>query len=229
MESPFKVLIFTPIWGRPEIVKIWAEGVRRIQNYWPEAIEFDVLCIVSTEEDKQLIEELGFNWVWSENKPLGKKHNNGLQAVKDGDWEYIMQLGSDDLISNEYLHYAVYAMQCGLDLFGVNAIYFADSETKKACKFQLTTQENVLIGAGRFISHKAIKALNYDLWPNEIERGLDMTSQGRLIAKGFSPSVLETSEICVLDLKSAVNIWSFERFAKFHPSVDWSQIEHFFK
>jgi len=229
MESPFKVRIFTPIWGRPEIVKIWAKGVKRLQKYWPEAIEIDVFCVVSTEEDRDLIQSLGFKWGWAENKPLGKKHNDGLEYVKNGDWEYILQLGSDDLLSNEYLHYALYAMQSGLDFFGVDAIYFADSETKKACEFKLSTQAAKLIGAGRFISHKALASVDYRPWPNEISKGLDMTSQALLESKGYKPTVLKTSEICVLDVKSSVNIWSFDRFAKFNPSVDWSRIETFFE
>lgn len=221
MESPFKVIVFTPIWGRHEIVRIWAKGVERIKRYWPEAIDIDVLCMVSTKEDEQLIKELGFRYVWAENKPLGKKHNEGLKGLKDGDWDYILQLGSDDLITNDYLHYALYGMQCGYDLFGVDRLYFADYKTKQACKFDLSTQASVLVGAGRFISHKAVKKLNYKLWPDSVNRGLDMTSQANLATIGVEPIKLFTSDYCVCDVKSDVNIWSFDRFAQYSEAVNY--------
>lgn len=225
MEKPFKVIVFTPIWGRHEIVKIWAAGVRRIQKYWPEALNIDVLCMVSTNEDKELIQDLGFDYVWTENKPLGKKHNDGLKALKGKDFDYILQLGSDDLISNDYLHYALFGMQSGFDLFGVNRLYFVDYNTKQGCKFDLSTQASTLVGAGRFISHKSIKRLKYNIWPDSINRGLDMTSQLNLSTIGVTPNILQTTNYCVCDVKSEVNIWSFERFDKFHESVDYEEIK----
>jgi len=229
MESAFKVIVFTAIWGRPEIVKLWAKGVKRIKAYWPEAIDIDVLCIVSTKEDEKLIKELGFSCVWTENKPLGKKHNEGLKALEVKDWDYILQLGSDDLISNDYLHYALYGMQSGYDLFGVDRLYFADYKTKQACKFDLTTQASVLVGAGRFISHKAIKKLNYKIWPDSVNRGLDMTSQANLATVGVSPIKLVTSDYCVCDVKSDTNIWSFDRFARFSEAVDYESLKNDFR
>lgn len=223
MARKFKVIVFTPVWKRPEILKIWAKGVQRLQEYAPEYVDIQPLCIVSDQEDADLVSSFGFNMVWSENKPLGKKHNAGLEYLRNKEFDYILQLGSDDLITSEYLNYSYSAMEKGLDLFGVTKLYFVEPKLEKACYFSLTTHQSTLIGAGRFISHKAIKKLNYKLWPDGINRGLDMTSQNNLALIGVAPEIINTSSICVLDVKSEVNIWSYDTFGDNYPEVKYKE------
>ena len=222
MESSFKVIVFTPVWGRHEILKLWALGVDRLMHQTPQ-IEIEALCVVSNKEDKDLVLSLGLEWVECENKPLGKKHNAGLEALRGRKFDYILQLGSDDLASNNYLNYALPAMVAGLDIFGVSALYFCEPKTEKACRFELSTQANKLIGAGRFISHRAIKALDYKLWPDDVNKGLDMTSQANLSAKGFVPHIINTTDICILDVKSETNIWPYKTFGDYYPAVDYQE------
>lgn len=221
MEKSFKVVVFTAVYGRHEILDLWAEGVERLKHYWPEKVEITPFCIVSNIKDEEKVKEYGFAYTKTLNRPLGRKHNVGLEALKDWDFDYIMQLGSDDLATDEYLEYAIPMMQKGIDLFGVKELYFFEPKLRKACKFQLTTQQNALIGAGRFISHKAIKKLNYKLWPNSVNRGLDMTSQANLAMIGASPNVINSPEICIADVKSEVNIWSYDTFGDNYPAVDY--------
>lgn len=229
MAGPFKVVVFTPVWGRHEILKRWAEGVNRIKNYWPDIIEIIPLCIVSNQEDKEIVQSFGFGWCEAENLPLGRKHNAGLDFLRKLDFDYILQLGSDDVISNEYLHYILPLMIDEVDMFGVGSLYFAEPKTKKACRFDLSTHANTVIGAGRCISHRAIETLDYKLWPDEVNKGLDMTSQANLQAIDVIPYLIQTSDICVLDIKSDTNIWSYDTFGNNFPKVDYSEVSEKFK
>lgn len=228
MEKTFKVVVFTAVWGRHEVLDVWHKGVERIKNYWPERIEIIPFCMVSNTEDEAKVKGYGYDYVRCPNKPLGQKHNAGLQALKRIDFDYIIQLGSDDLITNEYLEYALSAMHSGVDVFGVDRLYFTEIGTQKACKFMVTTHANKLIGAGRFISHKAIKKLNYTLWPDEINKGLDMTSQAMLLEIGARPVVVNTTDICVLDVKSKTNIWSYDTFGDNYPKVNIERVKQLF-
>lgn len=228
VNSKFKVIVFTPIWGRHDIVRIWQKGIERIKNYWPEAIEIIPFCMVSNKADKDMIESFGYQYTYCDNTPLGAKHNAGAMALKDIDFDYILQLGSDDLITNEYLEYALAAMVEGKQLFGVNKLLFCEPKKQSACSFHLTTQSYTLIGAGRFISREAIEKLNYKLWLDGINRGLDMTSQSNLANIGISPEVLEIYKYCVLDVKSDTNIWSYEHFADNHPKANYNLVKHLF-
>lgn len=221
MESKFKVIVFTPVWGRHEILELCAEGVKRIQKYAPEYIEIEPFCMVSNDEDEALIQYFGFPYIRTENKPLGRKHNAGLEALRSKDFDYILQLGSDDLITDRYLNYAYTGMCLDWDLFGVTKLYFCEPESKRACMFSLSTQESTLIGAGRFISHRAIEKLNYKLWPDSINRGLDMTSQANLATIGVSPKILNLDHIGVMDVKSDTNIWPYETFGRLYPKVEY--------
>jgi len=228
MEKSFKIVVFTPVWGRHEVLDIWQKGVERIKAFWPEQIKIIPFCMVSNDEDEAKIEEYGYEYVRCENKPLGNKHNIGLEALRDIDFDYILQLGSDDLITNEYLEYALAAMQSKIDVFGVDRLYFTEIGTEDACKFVLTTHKNVLIGAGRFISHKVIKLLDYEMWPHDINRGLDMTSQANISTFGIFPVVISTADICVLDVKSNTNIWGYATFHDRYPKVHIETVKALF-
>lgn len=61
MARKFKVIVFTPVWKRPEILKIWAKGVQRLQEYALEYVDIQPLCIVSDQEDADLVSSFGFN------------------------------------------------------------------------------------------------------------------------------------------------------------------------
>lgn len=227
-DLPLKVVVFTPIWGRHDIVKIWQKGVERIKNYNPQVFEIIPFCMVSNKEDRELIESFGYDYIETENKPLGRKHNKGLEALKDREFDYILQLGSDDLITNEYLHYLLSPMLSREPVFGVNRLLFCEPSTEKACRFELTTQDNILIGAGRCISYEAIEALNFNLWPNDINRGLDMTSQANLYEVGAMPFSIATGDFCVLDVKSDTNIWSYNNFGNNYPKVEYKEVKRLF-
>ena len=228
MQKSFKIVVFTPVWGRHDVLEIWHKGVERIKAFWPEKIEIIPFCMVSNDEDEAIIKGYGYQYVRCENKPLGAKHNAGLEALRNIEFDYILQLGSDDLITNEYLEYALAAMNKSIDVFGVDRLYFTEIGTDQACKFILTTQANELIGAGRFISHRVIKLLDYELWPYDINRGLDMTSQANMSMYEAFPKVISTENICVLDVKSNTNIWSYETFGDNFPKVHIDQVKALF-
>lgn len=212
MAANFKVLVFTPIWGRHKVVQVWHEGVKRLNSYWPEMFEFIPFGVVSNTEDVRLCDRLGIEHTIAENKPLGAKHNKGLQATKEFNYDYIIQLGSDDVIFNDYLPYLAYAMNKGVDIAGVEELYFWDCKNAKGVLFQVMNGINKVIGAGRIISRKAIEALDFTLWADGINSGLDFSSQQKLAAKGFKTEVIITSCPVVADFKTANNIWTYNHF-----------------
>jgi len=212
MAANYKILVFTPIWGRHEVVKIWKAGIDRINAYWPEMFEFIPFCVVSTPEDYELIEGWGIANTYASNKDLGYKHNQGLAATMDIDYDYIVQLGSDDVICNDYLHYAAKAIQDGHDVFGVTDLLFYSLLKDEGKIFHISNGKNKVIGAGRFISREVIEACAYTLWIDNVQKGLDYVSQCKMEAKGYQTQVIRTGGIPVIDFKSGTNIWAYERF-----------------
>lgn len=220
----FKVLVFTPIWGRHEIVRLYQKGYQRLKSYWPEFFEFDQLAVVSNQADAVLCDELGIPYCTAPNKPLGQKHNMGLKHALTMEWDYIMQMGSDDIMHPELLHY--YAGWMGIkDHFGVDRIYFTN--LKRAMECRLTPGGvNSLIGAGRMISRKAIMKVQ-ELWPNDINRSLDFFSQKRLVKRGYPAFVVRLDDTYLVDVKSQVNIWKYEDLERACKKIELREIEKF--
>jgi len=213
MAASFKVLVFTPIWGRHKVVKIWKEGIDRINAYWPDMFEFIPFAVCSTKEDVLFIESIGVNYTISDNDQLGKKHNEGLEATKNIEYDYIVQLGSDDVITNYYLHYAAHAMQNDYDVFGVDNLLFWSIAKKEGKLFNISNGKNKVVGAGRFISKQAITECKFKLWIDDLQKGLDYVSQCKLETKGYDTHIIRTDETPVIDFKTEVNIWKYDNFS----------------
>lgn len=204
----------TALWGRPNITRIMAAGVDRLRE---SGYNVRVFAGVSNRADQDLAEELGFIPVPVSNSQLGNKWNAVISEAMRHEWPYLVQLGSDDLISDELVRSGIEAMEQGEGLAGVKELYFIDSYTLRASKWRYETEHKNLAGAGRFISRAVAEAhVSSDgycrLWPHDAKKGLDGHSQASAEAKGFSAIELQLSRPGVVDIKSATNIWKFGRF-----------------
>ena len=88
-----------PVWKRPEITEICFSGLDRIRQYRDN---IEVLCIISEDEYKKKCKAHYIEWTFFENR-LGAKKNHGLKKALEKDWDYLIELNSDDIIKNELL------------------------------------------------------------------------------------------------------------------------------
>jgi len=65
----FKILIYIPVWGREKTVRKCFEGL----NLKVKGFSFKVFCVISEDWAEKMCKEFGFKYVFSENKPLGRK------------------------------------------------------------------------------------------------------------------------------------------------------------
>ncbi len=170
-----------------------------------------ILCIVSRTEDAELCNLLGVDYVWHPNEQLGAKWNFGLSKSRDLEWDFLVTLGSDDIIKESLFEY--YEAHPDHDVLITDKIHFIDIPSGRA-----TILLRARIGAGRRISRKAIEKCNFKLWTDEKNKSLDMDSNTRLSKAGFVTSETRTiSHIC--GLKSATNIWSYDHIERHGNSV----------
>lgn len=227
-----RIVAFCPVWKRQHILEVWWAGIQRLQRYWPEKFEIIPWCIVSTREDKEWCDARGIANVWAENKPLGRKHNEGLQALRGYEFDYIWQISSDNLVPNEALHYYLPAIEARHSTIGVDRNVMVDcrqgspkGHDRRAVKFVIRNGLNKLLGGGRMISHEVIRAAAYELWEDDLNRGLDFSSQSRI--KCFDqaePYRIQAEEPLLVGLKSEVQVTPWERVHKGRPSVDVREI-----
>lgn len=150
-----RVLIYLATWQRIEITKICYKNLHRFIAANP-CVSFQVMVVCSESEHIDLAKQNGFNCCLTENLPLGTKLNYGLQQAMDMQWDYVMQIGSDDVLNPQLMQHYLPYMQHGHHIIGVTSCIYLDMASKQAKEFVYTDPGKV-IGAGRLISRQAIE------------------------------------------------------------------------
>lgn len=195
-----KILILTAFHGRPYISQLYWYGIERLRK----SFDIEVCAVVSDNENKMLAKLNDCEYiVETENNPHGRKMNTAMAEIVNKDFDYLMQLGSDNLISNKGMNANLDYMGKGFNFFGHTNLIMVDSVSKE-CK--LKKYGNVF-GAGRCISKK-ILLKSLPLWADERERGMDVNSEKSIEERaGFMP--LPIGDMEVIDVKSDENIWKY--------------------
>lgn len=187
--------------GRHALTRLWAEHMR---------FNIQVPCVVAvTEGEQENIEALGQWHVITEapNAPLGNKFNAALDFALE--WfpntTRVMILPSDDFVSPEWVEAA--RTHPG-DYLIPHTCAIVQPPANAYC-FTRLTFGTLKFGAGRVVSRKAIEACGGNLWPSELNRGLDTASHQRLRHHGITHTIVETPGIPVTDVKTPENIWPY--------------------
>jgi hypothetical protein len=202
MQTSTKILVYLAVWRRPLITELCFLGIQRLRR----SFHIEALAVISEQEMIPLCEKYGINWVFHENFPLGKKKNYGLQKAKEFEFDYLMEIGSDDLILNELVEDYLSNYVGKYDFFGITDCVWIDT-TLGECR---RIQSNTTYGAGRMISRTALEQVGWKLWSDHITRGLDNNSIFNLHRKKIAYHKCDRIDIpCVIDIKGDENIWKF--------------------
>jgi len=218
------ILILLPCWGRPEILEQTVKQMLQLQKCNSDQVNINPLYIISPEDvhfDELCKITSGYLKVYYKNNPLGEKHNAGINwAMKNLQFSYMMNMGSDSLI-HPYLidFYLPYMLNKEL-FFGLNSIYFHDKE--HTIYFQYIDKLKV-IGAGRMI-HRDILTIfrqrGRNLYDNYRNSCMDGCSSNRIHEiTGHKERVIDTGEFpFICELKSDINISTMKKVLTF-PNI----------
>ena len=206
MQGKIKILIYLALWRRPEITELCFKGIERLKRH-PD-FDIQVLAVASEAEMLPLCEKYGVHVVTHDNLPLGRKKNFGLKAAKSFEFDYLMEIGSDNLILSELLDEYKKDFIGLQDFFGIADIVFIDTESE-SCR-RVTRKRNHY-GAGRMMSRAMLETLDFKMWPDMSGVSLDTSSVHRLATAGFFYRQVSAGEVpLVVDIKSQENIWPFD-------------------
>ncbi len=199
-----KILILLPIWKREKITKIVLGNLKELKKEY----NIEVLCVVSEQWAKIEAVRHGFKQVFVSNDDLGHKMNVGVKEALEYKWDYLMNLGSDDLINEKLFELYEPFMYDRRSMFGVTSVTFIDSETKEAKE----KDYKILIGAGRMILRSVledcvVKNGEVDMYTKGLTCGLDLDSLKRF--HKYSHTELKGGAECIVDIKSKDNIWKY--------------------
>lgn len=206
-----KILLYVPIWQRPEITRLHMQNVRRLVEYNPQRYHITPFYVVSEDWAETMCSEFGYPYHRTENSPLGRKLNEGLKQFINDDFDWLLTLGSDDFVEPEFLDdYLPYFQSRPIFAPKVVNMINATNGMVKACRV-----DRGCWGALRCISWELLRWASFDgeqfigIWSNAGQRGMDYTSAINIhdrTGHAVMPAEIETK---VFDLKTDLNINKF--------------------
>jgi hypothetical protein len=224
-------------------------GLARLRERASHPIE--IFAVISEEEMIHLCDKYNIRWTFYENEPLGAKKNHGLTEAMKLEWDYLIEVGSDDIIKDELL--VLYNKYFGeYEMFGTKDSVIINSEdgmcrrlvsdtpyglgrciSRKVIQdhcfgYDILAKEGMMaqgrtVGKGNIgffkpdQAHEAVKLgraeivgePRYKLWRDDINRGLDNSSNYFLLTVGVGYKTVETERPLTIDIKGSENIWPF--------------------
>lgn len=204
-----KISVVTGVWKRPKVFEIFAKNIKKIP------FKAEVIVVGSEGHlSRDMVKSHGFTYLERPNSPLGRKMNTTTEAARGSD--YVVCMGSDDLISVDLWNRMYHLMQEGYDIIGLQDLYFYHLETKKAIYWGGYTdhRKGQTTGVGRCLSNRLMNKLAWNPWDSRIDRYLDGSMTKRISRTGVDVNTktinLKEEGLLAVDIKSDVNVTPFK-------------------
>jgi hypothetical protein len=204
---PLKICLYVAIWKRPEVTVACLHNIKRLVEYRPELFEIIPHFVLSEDWAERLCEEFGFAFTRSQNNPLGRKMNKGIREALKYDFDWLVQLGSDDFIEPKVLDYYWPHFQHER-FFGMRHLLVMDGRTGD----MMSVGTHNVFGAMRCIHRslldKTMKSQGW-LWEAKLNRALDGSSMKSIEKQtGEIPKPVNVP-VFLFDYKTSENINAF--------------------
>lgn len=227
-----RVRIVTALWGRHGIARAcighWREWAKRVG--W----DVQVFAAVSEDAAERICADMGVAFVRVPNQPLGSKWNEAVRLAMHapGDYDYLMAMGSDDVLAAGLAEAYKPYIRAGTLLFGVPDMYAWDIRSGRGLYFAGYADPfpRIAIGAGRMLHRRAAEHVMGRvgwLYQADITRGLDTQSRNLCAHVGIAETILPPQR-SVLDIKGPDNINPIGRFSPSHGWLPWEHIGKIF-
>ena len=208
-----KILWYSCMQGRQEIVDIMIEGFKACQKHWKYDLDMDIFITASNDDDIKYLDQRNIYHTKKPNNPVGLKFSRGLKEALALDWDYIMILGSDDVISPELFGYYLPLIEDKVPYFGTEEVCIVDYATQRAKTFKVPPNSIAgVAGPGRMVSREIVSHFDGYLWTGG-DKGLDMLSNRRITSHSpLKVVTLQEFDVPLMwDIKSPVNIWAYDK------------------
>lgn len=203
-----KILMLVPLWKRPEIVRIFID---RMEAVICDYATVQPLFILSPEDpDLKLLEKMtaDYQCLYYSNEYLGDKMNAGMVYSMGFDWEYLMNMGSDNVYTQHLWNLYYDCFLTGEPYFSINDCYVYDIVNNQAMHLNKYVDEPALggIGAGRMI-HRTLLEDDPAIYRPQTCQGMDGFSAMTLYRRGYTQKIIDTEgQPVMLDIKTNTNV-----------------------
>lgn len=173
-----------------ERTSITVESIKMLQQ---QTVPMDIVLVGSHAIDREVAEETGcFFYVKHYNKPLGAKHQAGVDIARDLGADVLMTSGSDTWITPNWLELAL----PHLEKFGAvgksqwYAMHLQSNRLEIISRQYGSHRIHEPVGVGRLISRKVLDKVDWQIYPPTQNRGLDGAVRRKLQKANCSPGIL---------------------------------------
>jgi hypothetical protein len=230
-SSPFHMVLFTCIYGRPKLTTFVLDYYASIRESLArnENIKLDIFITGSNPQTTvPLAVRIGAGHADHPNSPLGAKHNSGLISLRN--WylagtgnasesnaarpDVVVVIGSDDLLNKNFFLMARNRMAAPntnkssafLDVLGLRDLHIYELSSGRLMYSKgyrkFKDPLDATIGCGRVFRWTMLERMNWTLWEGSRERSLDQSTV-RLVASDLGKELLDKAE-AVLGLAEGV-------------------------
>lgn len=212
-----RVVCLMPIHGR---LPITIETVQLLKRQTKPF--YHIVLIGSDLDDEQILMHIDpdVDYVHYPNNPLSAKIQFGLDYVRTLDPDAVLLTGSDSWLCPKWNAVMSRMIANGFHVVGQSCLhvcYIAPHEAPKVLLSSYKTRPDP-IGAGRVISRYALDALDWQLYPPGMNKGLDWASYQRLktvVPETHITTIQECTFPEIFEIKSPLwdTITSFEQIS----------------
>lgn len=219
-----KITVLTARWKRKEVFRIFIENMKHLRQV------FGIDLVIAGEENDELIPDWS-TFVNVSNDNLTDKWNAGARTCRGSD--YVIMLGSDDIMSDSLMYEYKKRMIKGIDYIYFLDCYFYHIHTKQGlywAGYRQPVNRGHACGAGRVLSKRMLNAMDWEPWLRGYERVLD-TGMDKKIAISLGDNytkqgfMLKDTDSFLLDIKSPTNMtpfmkWDNSEFINIKPYIE---------
>ena len=201
---------------RPNVLRLWCAQIKRLR----EELEIYIpAVVVSGEEDKAICDHYQVVHIAQENKPVTAKFNRAFKFMQRLGMDYVTIVGSDDIMSTDFVRNTMALMEKDIDLIGVWSFYFYSGHGRDRGKLVKLERVNstTFLGIGRTVSRKVLDKCDWTLWDVEKSWGMDAIASKNLAKYS---ETREKVEGMIVDVKTDQNLNSFRIWSDRLPVID---------
>ena len=211
------ICFFTCTYKREHISVIFKNKLIELQSQF-EDYDF-INLVVDSEWSNSSVFQKDDRFIYTnfDNSPLSDKWNFGLEQIKNLFFDYLILIGSDDIISPDVFRIYLQKIEENFEFIGIEDLFMYDLESKSMYYWPGYNNERrgETTGLGRCLSKSVVEKMNYELWNNGLERNLDGSMMSKLknsnlIQRSFTFKCKDIG-YCV-DIKSDQNLTNINRF-----------------
>jgi glycosyltransferase involved in cell wall biosynthesis len=218
-EKP-TIAVIIPCWQRARVLEAVSDQLDKFVRQNKEKATIVVVFIFSKEDPelkelKNIYSRAAYPKVvlTEPNLLLGAKLNTGIQYAFELNFDYVMNMGSDDLLHPALIDLYMPYIEEEVPFFGVNKLYFYNTEGETIF-FDYYNRPHI-VGAGRMI-HKSVLKRVFDayqcLYDPDVCKAMDGHSSVKITSLGYEVTILDPGQFpFIVDIKTDTNINSFDK------------------